>query len=227
MSCPIEFFRQFTIFRDLTDEELVEISDISHQKSIKKHENIFLEGDRREEVFFIQSGLVKIYKLSEEGEEQIISILHSNEMFPHVGFFDDSPYPATAFTLTDTELLSIPIEAFEEWLIRNPKVTIKVMKVIGEKLLQLQERVQTMTTPDVMKRVVGTLCSFIHELGEEDRSDGSIHVRVPITNSEFANLVGVRRETVNRTFSKLKKEGILSYNRQEIVIHNFAELNRI
>lgn len=51
-----------------------------------------MEGEEREAVFFIKSGLVKAFKIDEDGNEQVISILQSGDMFPHVGFFLTAPH---------------------------------------------------------------------------------------------------------------------------------------
>ncbi|WP_188207559.1 Crp/Fnr family transcriptional regulator [Alkalibacillus aidingensis] len=223
MACSIEFFKQFPIFKDLSYEELLEVGKISHQRSLSRGKRIFNEGEERTAVYFVVSGLIKIYKVSEDGQEQVINLLKSNEMFPHVGFFDDTPYPATALTLTDAELIVVPIEGFELLLLQKPQISIKVMRVIGKKLLALQERIQHMSTQTVSQRTVSTLIRLSEELGEE-REDSSVYVNIPITNTDLANMIGVTRESVNRTFNRLKKEDIMSYNRRKIIIHDLEKL---
>lgn len=153
------------------------------------------------------SGLVKVYKVSEEGQEQIISFLHSNEMFPHVGFFDETPNPATAVTITEVTLLSIPIKEFDALMFRKPEISIKVMKVMGKKLLELQNRIQSITSQSVFSRIVSTLLRFSKELGEQ-QEDGTIRIRMPMTNTDFASLIGVTRESVNRSLNRLKKKAL-------------------
>lgn len=202
-----EFFRQFPIFSDLTSNELAGVAEISNQRSFPKGTNIFIEGEERKAVYFILSGLVKVYKVSEEGQEQIISFLHSNEMFPHVGFFDETPNPATAVTITEVTLLSIPIKEFDALMFRKPEISIKVMKVMGKKLLELQNRIQSITSQSVFSRIVSTLLRFSKELGEQ-QEDGTIRIRMPMTNTDFASLIGVTRESVNRSLNRLKKKAL-------------------
>ncbi|MET3684362.1 CRP/FNR family transcriptional regulator [Alkalibacillus flavidus] len=223
MACSKTFFRQFPIFSDLADEELIEVNDISRPKQMKKNDVVFREGDKRDAVYFVVSGLVKIYKVSEGGQEQVINFIHSNDMFPHVGFFDDTPYPATAVTISDTELIAIPIEAFENLLIQKPQISIKVMRVMGKKILDLQSRVQQMSTQTVFERTVSMLLQLTDELGETD-DNGEILVSLPITNADLANMIGVTRESVNRTFNQLKKSNIITYTRQQVVVHDYEAL---
>lgn len=212
-----DFFKQFPIFSNLTEYELQEVAEISNHREFKKGTNIFLEGEARKAVYFIVSGLVKVYKVSEDGQEQIISLLHSDEMFPHVGFFDDTPNPATALAITDVQAISVPIEDFDALMFRKPEITVKVMKVIGKKLLELQDRIQSITTKDVFSRIVGAIVRFSKELGEQ-QEDGSVLIRMPMTNSDLASMIGVTRESVNRSLNRLKKEGIIEHSRKEIRI---------
>lgn len=214
-----DFYRQCPIFRGLTEEELWNIAEISNEKHFDKGEFIFREGDPRTEVYFIVSGLIKIFRISENGEEQIINILHSNEMFPHAGFFEDEPYPATAETLTPVTVLGVPIERFEELLIQRPGTSVKVMREIGKKLIEIQERLRSIQTQDVTQRIIATLVQFAYELGEREEGKTVVHLHLPVTNSEIASLIGVSRETVNRVFNKLKKQGLITYNRQEMTIN--------
>ncbi|MFC0015921.1 MULTISPECIES: Crp/Fnr family transcriptional regulator [Allobacillus] len=213
----LEFFKQFPVFSGLTDDELGEVAEISNHRIFPKGTNIFIEGEERKAVYFILSGLVKVYKVNEKGQEQIISFLHSDEMFPHVGFFDETPYPATAVTINKVELLSIPIEEFEILMLRKPEISIKVMRVMGKKLLEMQNRIQSITTQSVFSRIISTLLRFSKELGEQ-QEDGTILIRMPMTNTDLASLIGVTRESVNRTLNRLKKEGIVTHSRKEISI---------
>ncbi|WP_054752016.1 Crp/Fnr family transcriptional regulator [Piscibacillus salipiscarius] len=117
----------------------------------------------------------------------------------------------------------MPIEEFELLLMEKPGMAIKVMRVIGKKLLELQERLQSMQTQDVFHRIVMELIRFTNELGVK-KSTGEIYLQLPITNSELASMIGVSRETVNRAFNRLKKEDIITYNRKEIHILDIEKL---
>ncbi|MDQ0352121.1 CRP/FNR family transcriptional regulator [Alkalibacillus filiformis] len=223
MACSVNFFKQFPIFQDLSPEELEEVGKIAHHRKFKKGDIIFREGARRESVYFVIHGLIKVYKVSVDGKEQVINLIHSDEMFPHVGFFDQTPYPATAITLTDVNVIAVPIEAFENLLLQKPQISIKVMRVMGKKILELQDRIQQMSTQTVFERTVTTLIRITEEMGKH-RQDDSIYVHIPITNSDLANMIGVTRESVNRTFNKLRKEELISYNRNEIIVYNMDDL---
>lgn len=214
--------KKIPIFSELSPEELQKITGIATKRYYKKRMYVFMEGDVREAVFFIQSGVVKAYKIDEEGNEQVISLLHPGDMFPHVGFFDHSPYPATVEVVQDANVIVIRIDDFEEVLMKSPSIAIKVMKIMGQKLIALQERVQDFISKDVQHRIIHSLVRIASEHGE-DRENG-IYIDIPITNQDFANMVGTSRESINRILNQFKKKKLISADRQGILIHDLEEL---
>lgn len=219
-----EILRLVPLFRDLTKEELVRIWDISIQRFFRKKSIIFSEGSEKEAVFFIQEGLIKTFKTDENGNEHIMSFLKTGDMFPHTGFFNENPYPATAEAIVDTHILAIPVRSFEQLIIDLPVIAIKVLRVMSGKIKDLQEKLQELTGHDVQDRGL----SFLQKLAENYGTvkNGAIHIDVPMTHQEFANVIGTTRETVNRLINQLRKEEILEPHRNGFIIHDYEALKK-
>lgn len=192
-----------------------------HRRRYRKHAVIFHEGQPREAVFFILDGLVKTTKADPAGKEQTISLLHYGDMFPHIGLFDDAPYPATAKAILDTELAVIPIDAFRRLLTHHPETAANVIAHMEQKIKQLQHRLQNMST-DVQQRFIAVLLQLADEFGTEQ--NGRTILSMPLTHQEWASLLGTSRETVNRILNQLKKERLLSTDKQHIILYNRAQL---
>ncbi|KRG09423.1 Crp/Fnr family transcriptional regulator [Lederbergia galactosidilytica] len=222
--------QQIVLFSDLTTEEINKVKDITISRSFPKKAIIFSEGSMKEAVYFIVKGLVKTYKTDEKktyktdenGYEQIVSFLKTGDMFPHTGFFDTKPYPATAEALVDTQLLAIPIQLFEQLVMNTPSIAIKMMRVMGTIIKDLQERLQGLSGKDVKQRAISLLLKLADKHGE--RRGNSVTINLPITNQELANFVGTSRETINRLFSQIGKKGILKVERNRIIIVDLAGL---
>lgn len=214
--------RGVPLFRDLSQEEMDKLSWFAIQRSYRKRSIIFSEGSDKEAVYFIQEGLVKTYKTDENGHEQIVSFLKAGDMFPHTGLFNKNPYPATAETIVSTELIALPIKPFETFLLDAPGVAIKIMRVMSEKLSELQNKLQELTGQDVQNR--GQL--FLIKLAENYGKvvGGEMHIDLPMTHQDIANTIGTTRETVNRLLTQLKKEGILESSRSGFVVYNMDAL---
>jgi CRP/FNR family transcriptional regulator, cyclic AMP receptor protein len=198
----------FMLFRDLNEQEIDKIVQISLSRSWKKNSYIFLQGEPLDNVYFIDDGKVKIYKSDVNGREQIVSILKKGEMFPHVGFFRKGSYPANAEVLEKATLVVVPIAKFENVLIENPELCIKVFNVLGEKIVDLQNRLEEQILNNTYEQIIKLLIRLGEKHGTKNE-DGNVVLKNEFTNKDLANMIGTTRETVSRTLTKMKKEELI------------------
>ncbi|MFT9600608.1 Crp/Fnr family transcriptional regulator [Mesobacillus sp.] len=199
----------FSLFRDLNDHELEKIVNISISRDWKKNSHIFMQGARLENVYFINEGKVKIYKSDANGREQIVAILKKGEMFPHVGFFRKGGYPGYSEVLEQASIVVVPISQFEKVLVDNPHLSIKVFKVLGEKIVDLQERLEAQILNNTYEQIIKLLIR-LGEIHGEKQEDGTILLKADFTNKDLANMIGTTRETVSRTLTKMKKDELIT-----------------
>jgi len=217
--------RHFSLFRDLSEEELTKLGEFAIRRVYPKKTAIFHEGDQKEAVYFIQEGLVKTFKTDENGHEHIMAFLKRGDMFPHTGLFHDLPYPATAEAIEQAVLLALPVKPFEQFIVGAPLVAIKMMRVMSEKMTELQSKLQELTGLDVLNRGQLFLLKLAEDYGEPQR-DGSMHIEFPMGHQDFANAIGTSRETVSRLLNQLRKEGILDISRTGFTVHDIEALKR-
>lgn len=218
----VEFLKRVPLFSELNEEERTRLADITTEQHYARKQIVFMEGHPREAVYFICSGSVKIFKVDEDGNEQVINLLKEGEMFPHVGFFDHGPYPATAEVIQDAILLKIRLDDFEALIMESPQIAVKVMRIMGRKIMSLQKRIQEFISEDVYHRVVHTLLRLAEESGKQKGE--SVVIEMPITNQDLANMVGTSRESINRILNGLKREKLLKLGRKSITILDIRRL---
>jgi CRP/FNR family transcriptional regulator len=192
------------LFRELSLAELASFADVAQARFYKQKMYVFMQEDPLDRVFFIHSGKIKIYRTDLSGKEQIISILEQGEMFPHAGFFRNGTYPAHAEVLEEAQLIVIPIDKFEEILISNPEFCIKIFKVLGEKIVDLQGRLEAQVLHNTFEQIILLLIRLCKSNGE--KTDKHYKLTTQFTNRELANMIGTSRETVSRTMNHLKKK---------------------
>jgi CRP/FNR family transcriptional regulator len=129
-------------------------------------------------------------------------------MFPHIGFFRKGGYPAFSEVMRDATLVVVPIASFEKVLIDNPELCIKVFKVLGEKIVDLQERLEAQILNNTYQQIIKLLVRLGNIHGKQ-LDDGRILLHSEFTNRDLANMIGTTRETVSRTLTKLKKEELI------------------
>jgi CRP/FNR family transcriptional regulator len=214
---------EFSLFRELNDYELTKITDIAIVRDWKKQSHVFLQGDPLENVYFIYNGKIKVYKSDVNGKEQIVAIMKKGEMFPHVGFFRKGEYPAYAEVLESSTLITVPIFKFEAVLIENPELCIKVFRVLGEKIVDLQNRLEEQILNNTYEQIIKLLIRIGQKHGKE-LEDGRILLKSEFTNKDFANMIGTTRETISRTLTKMKKDELIEVDNDGNMILDIEKL---
>ncbi|OIJ15896.1 Crp/Fnr family transcriptional regulator [Anaerobacillus arseniciselenatis] len=199
--------KKMDFFQGLTDEEITPLFAQAIEKKFEDKEILFSEGDERKFLYVLGKGTVLVSKLSEDGEESLINILTSGEIFPHTGFFDDGPYPGTATAKKQAEVLMVPIVAFERFIETHPELAFRIIKVMNKKIFLLQRKLNDMLSLNVEDR----LFSALKQVGQLTQAE-----KVHLTHQELGNIVGASRETVTRQLKKLEKQGKLEVKKDHI-----------
>lgn len=203
-----ELLQRFPLFKNLNDYEIEPILSIAKNRTYKQGTHIFMQGDPLTNVYFIHSGKVKIYRTDMQGREQIVNVLKAGQMFPHQGFFRDDDYPAHAEVAEDAVLIYIPKNSFEDFLITNPNICIKIFRVLGNMIVDLQNRLEEKMLYNTYEQIILLLIRIAQNHGEKISED-EVKITTQFTNRELANMIGSSRETVSRTISQLKKEELI------------------
>lgn len=201
--------KKMDFFEGLTLEEINPLLDQAVEKKFEDKEILFSEGDERNYLYVLRKGTILISKLSEDGEESLINILTSGDIFPHTGFFDVRPYPGTATAKKQAEVLMIPIIAFERFVESRPQLAFRIIKVMSKRIYSLQQKLNEMLSLNVEERLLSTLRQ-INNLSKAD----SVH----LTHQELGNVVGASRETVTRQLKKLELKGKVKLKKDHILL---------
>lgn len=196
------------LFEQLNDEEINKIADISLSREYKKNSYVFIQDEPLENVYFINSGTVKIYRSDINGREQIVSFLKKGEMFPHVGFFRKGNYPAFALVVEDANLVVIPIKYFEAILLNNPELSMKIFHVLGDRIIDLHNRLEEQILNNTYEQIIKLLLRLGKTHGEKLKNDYFL-LKPEFTNREMANMIGTTRETISRTLTKMKRQDLI------------------
>lgn len=218
-----DLLRHFPIFQGLSDYEIEPIINISKHHVFRSGSHVFMQGDKLTNVYFIYKGNVKIYKTDIHGKEQIINILQPGKMFPHQGFFRQDDYPAHAEVIGETTLVYIPILSFEEFLITHPEISIKLFRVLGDMIVDLQARLGEKILNNTYEQIVMLLLRLVKSHGTEI-SLNTYKLTTSFTNRELANMIGSSRETVSRTLTQLRKKNCVVTDEKSHLIINIANL---
>ena len=197
MKNKLEILSETPLFDGLDMDNLKSVSDITITKNYKKGQLIFSEGDDGNGFYVIVSGRVKISKISPEGKEQILHIFGAGEPFGEVPVFTGRPFPATAQAITGTSLLFFPRNAFVDVITHNPSLALSMLGVLAMRLRECTVQIENLS----LKEVPGRLSSYLLYLSDEQESPHA--VRLTISKSQIASLIGTIPETLSRILTRM------------------------
>ncbi len=213
----MEYLKQVPLFSDLPSEVLQRIDTVVVERTCRKGESIFMEGDAGQGLHFVRTGRVKIVKTAEDGREHIIKFLRTGEIFAEVLLFNHLPYPATAVAVEDSRIGLIRNEDLERLILENNALALLLIRSLSQRLLYAQQKIKELALQDVPARTAELLLRLSREQGKFDVS-GKPLLELPESRQELAGLMGTSRETLSRTLSDFKKRKLISMDGNCIVL---------
>lgn len=223
MSSCHSLLKRFTLFESLSDTLLADIGRMTYRRAFPRRSHIFIEGEEQTGVYFIIEGLVKVYKMDQQGSEHIISILQKGDMFPHIGLLQPERYPGTAQTLEDTQVLWMKLDTFQTLISTHPEIFLRLFSVLERKIMDLQSQLSAALSGEVLRKLIAIL---VHLSKMKPVYDTQTPLTLTLTHQDLAYMIGSTRESVNRALNELKKEGLIDYRRGEVVLLNLSALKQ-
>lgn len=191
------------LFKGLPEHHINELLKIAHEKEFNKNELIFSEGDEGNGFYINVEGLVKIFKLSAEGKEQILHVFGPGEPFGEVPVFSGQTFPANAEALSKCRALYFPRKAIINLITENPTIALNMLAVLALRLRRFTVQVENLS----LKEVPGRLAAHLLMLFHEQEKINTIHLN--ISKTQLASLLGTIPETLSRILRKMADQGLI------------------
>jgi DNA-binding response OmpR family regulator len=201
-------------------EEALAFLDFEHFNAEKKQQNlskksiIYSEGDSPNRLYYLVKGKVKTYHTNREGKYFITSFVKPGEFFGFVDILENQLYRESAEALEEVQILSIPVREFNEKLHDNIHIEIHFRKALTGYLLKNESILFSMAYQSLRKRVAQALVELVKTYGNS--TEGPITMR--LSREDLASRVGTATESVIRTLSDFKKEGMVDVKGAEMTI---------
>jgi DNA-binding response OmpR family regulator len=189
------------------------ISD-KKQHTLTKKQLIYAEGDVPSRLFYLVSGKVKTYHTNREGKYFITSFVKPGEFFGFVDLLENQVYRESAESLEDATVLSIYAQDFNIKMKENIHVEIYFRKALTNYLLKNESILFSMAYQSLRKRVAQALVELVKTYGNE--LEGPVSMK--LSREDLASRVGTATESVIRTLSDFKKEGLIEVKGSELTI---------
>ena len=200
------------LLSQLTPYDRNSLLAITEKQEYQKNNFIFQSGMPTENMFILQKGRVKIFEQSSSGKEVILWFCFPGEVFGLAEISQGQPRAVSAQSVSQSTLLTIRREAFNQFLLSHPDAALVVIDLLSRRLRGLGDMLMNLSCDDVVSRLIKLLVRLSTRYGKRDK--GNVYLDVHLTHQEVADMIGTSRQTVSSTFGKLKRDGIL-----EIIDH--------
>ena len=191
-----------------------------------KGQFIFREGDPAEFFHIVKEGTVKCVKTSSDGKEVTLKVLMPGDLFCcEASVFDGSPHPGCAQPMGDVSVLRLRKKAYFEMLKRNPDAAVEVIKYLGTRLHEAQEKTKVLALEGADQRLAGLLVSLVERSSVRDESGYRLTVR--LTRQDLANMVGITTETAIRIMGRFKQAGLVTGTAKHLTILDLPRLKQL
>lgn len=188
----------------------------------KKGEIILRAHDNPAGIFYLKEGFVRLYSISETGEELTLIIFKPQDPFPITWVINDTPNEYWLDAMTACELARAPREQFREFIKSNPDVLLELTSKMLVRLGGLLRRMEYLVFGNAYQKIASIILICAERFGRPT-TDGVV-VGVPLTHKDIASLVGITRETASLEIKKLEKKGLISYKGRLLVVNDAASL---
>lgn len=178
----------------------------------KKGEFVYREGDNSNLIYLITKGIVKCYNFDEQGKELITSLHIKNDLFGYTSFSENKPYRESATAVKDIELKAISKSDLKVILDENHNITLELIELLTDNISGIKDQLLQMAYSSVTKKTAITLLKFAEKMNKKPEEP------IQISRSDLASVAGIATETLIRSMSNLKKQGIITIEGRNIKI---------
>ncbi|MBX2828294.1 MAG: response regulator [Flavobacteriaceae bacterium] len=187
----------------------------------KRGVSIYQEGEHSNFVYLILKGVVKTHRMDEKGKELITALHEPDDFLGFTSFVDNVPYQESASALEDVTLAGMSKMEIKEVLSQSNTVSLELINLLTNNLAEIKEQLLQMAYSSVRRKTAQTILQFAEVLHKKPTEN------IKISRHDLASVAGIATESLIRTLSSFKKEGLIEIEGRNIRILKLDQLERI
>jgi len=212
------------LFGELDEQTLAHLANKAVERSYKKGQLIFHQGDAGDSLFVVVEGLIKVFVTSEDGDEMVLVTLQPPDTFGELALVDGGSRSASAEALETTQVIALTRPMLLELLHAQPGVTEPLLRSLGRLLRRLTEQAADLVFLDLHGRVAKLLLQFTEERGTA--GEAGVILDLHLTQTDLAAMVGGSRQSVNQILKTFEGRGYIEVRGRKIVVKRTDLLRR-
>jgi CRP/FNR family transcriptional regulator, cyclic AMP receptor protein len=215
MTISAEFLKNNAYFKGLLDADLEMVKKYFAEKTVDRGAILQMDGEPSTALYFIVSGVVKLFKTSLDGKEQILSIVRPGETFNEVTIFDNGPSTVNAEAMSHLVVYEMDKSSVETIINKYPRVARNIIGILAERIRGLVSLVEDLS----FRNVIGRVAKILLKTAESPEPR--------LTQHEMAAMAGTAREVVGRSLKAMEEDGIVKIDHHRIIIKNREALKEL
>ncbi|PDW03324.1 Crp/Fnr family transcriptional regulator [Candidatus Viridilinea mediisalina] len=221
-----ELLRNVPIFARLNPNQLNLLEASLGTCSFARGETIFAQGREGDLLYLIVDGQVRIFTVSQLGQEISVKIFRTGDFFGELALLDGQPRSASAQAMCATHTLTLHRQAFHEAIQSMPAIAVLVLEELSNRLRRTNTYIEHLASYSAPQRIVRTLIDLADQHGVSE--DGVMaRINLHLTQDDLASLAGTSRETVNRVLASLREQGLIQIERARVSVLNLPRLEQL
>lgn len=224
MATKREVLNSIPFFHVLGDAEMQSLEAAMEYRTLTKHQPVYAEGDPAGFFYILAEGSVKIGAHHPDGREIIKQVLHPRMVFGEMALMDPrEPHRNSATALAPvTGIYQISVERFRSLMDRNPQLAMGVVSMIGMKLRQTENQLESLIFKDARARIIDFILANAEACGRQVGFETLF--KHALTQQDIANYTGTSRQTVTAVLNDLRKQNKIYFTRNSILIRDIERL---
>lgn len=186
------------------------------ERRFKPKDTIFAPGDPDDQLYFLLSGVIRIYKIYGDYKEATIALIQDGGIFGKLNLVEGRWQDVFAEAVSDARVASVQKASIEQVVKSRPEFALKLFSSLSERLRQSDEVIESLLHREVSTR----LATLLMNLGERFGENGGVGIMVDVrlTHQDLANMIASTREAVSKVMSEFQRDGVIETRNRRIVI---------
>ena len=213
---------------DETLENILNLDDLKNYfcdygtaRTYKKGEYIYKEQENSNYVYLVYKGKVKGVKIDEFGKELIITVNKDDDLFGFSALFEGARNYESAIAMEKVEIMSVSKNTIQSILKNNYQLSLDIFQLINENLTEIKDQLLQMAYGSMRRKTAKTIIKFAHKMRQKTTNS------INISRRDLASVAGIATESLIRTLTDLKKEGVIEIEGRNIRIIDLEKLEAI
>jgi len=205
------YLKTVDIFMDLTDDELAALDGSITTIPCASGKIFYAPEDTGEALFILKEGKVQLYRISPDGRKLVTSTLGPGTIFGEMTLIGQGMYDSFAEAVEECSVCKMDRSDLERLLLDKPVVALRILEVLGRRLLEIEMRLEDIAFKTVAGRMASLLLRLMKEQGATIQG---------LTHQNLADDIGTHRETATQTLTRFRTQGLLDTGRKRIEIRD-------